>query len=48
MVFLAFELWPYLAAAAAIGLLTGWFAGCTPRRARHAVPPAGTPTEAGR
>lgn len=34
MWFLALELWPYLAAALALGLVTGWLSGCAPRRAR--------------
>ncbi|MDR6955198.1 hypothetical protein J2X65_004577 [Ancylobacter sp. 3268] len=34
MAFLLFELWPYVLGAAAIGLLTGWFCGCAPRRSR--------------
>ena len=38
MVFLALELWPYLLGAAAIGLVTGWVSGCTPRRSRAPVP----------
>jgi hypothetical protein len=32
MWFLALELWPYLLAALAIGLATGWLSGCMPRR----------------
>lgn len=32
MWFLALELWPYLAAALGVGLLTGWLSGCAPRR----------------
>lgn len=32
MLFLALELWPYLAAALALGLATGWWSGCTPAR----------------
>jgi len=28
MWFLALELWPYLLAALAIGLATGWLSGC--------------------
>lgn len=31
MWFLALELWPWLAAALAIGLVTGWWSGCAPR-----------------
>lgn len=34
MLFLALELWPYLAAALVIGLATGWWSGCAPKRAR--------------
>ena len=34
MLFLALELWPYLAAALVIGLVTGWWSGCTPARRR--------------
>ncbi|GAB4068944.1 hypothetical protein KHC28_21210 [Ancylobacter sonchi] len=37
MTFLALELWPYVLGAAAIGLLTGWFCGCAPRRSRAAA-----------
>ncbi|WP_281502808.1 hypothetical protein [Ancylobacter crimeensis] len=32
MFFLAYELWPYLLAALAIGLVTGWRSGCSPAR----------------
>jgi len=32
MWFLALELWPYMLGALTIGLATGWFSGCTPRR----------------
>ncbi|WP_281416942.1 hypothetical protein [Ancylobacter lacus] len=32
MFFLAYELWPYLLGALAIGLATGWFSGCANRR----------------
>lgn len=32
MWYLAFEIWPYLVGTLAIGLATGWFAGCAPRR----------------
>lgn len=38
MLFLTLEIWPYLAAAAVVGLLTGWFAGCTPRKAGLSQP----------
>lgn len=38
MLFLALELWPYLAAALAIGLATGWWSGCAPARARTSAP----------
>lgn len=31
MWFLALELWPYLLAALAVGLATGWLSGCKPR-----------------
>ncbi|TCK28200.1 hypothetical protein EV667_2201 [Ancylobacter aquaticus] len=34
MLFLALELWPYLVAALAIGLATGWWSGCAPARLR--------------
>lgn len=34
MLFLALELWPYLAAALVIGLATGWWSGCSPARSR--------------
>lgn len=43
MWFLALELWPYMLGALAIGLATGWFSGCTPRRA-VAEPEAGEAT----
>ncbi|MBS7546145.1 hypothetical protein [Ancylobacter oerskovii] len=45
MIFLAFELWPYLLGAAVIGLLTGWFCGCSPRR--RAVADETSPAELG-
>ncbi|WP_256441424.1 hypothetical protein [Ancylobacter radicis] len=32
MWFLTLELWPYVAAAFAIGVLTGWLSGCSPSR----------------
>ncbi|WP_428030052.1 hypothetical protein [Ancylobacter sp.] len=44
MLFLAFELWPYLAAALAIGLATGWWGGCTPARAKPPADDAGRVT----
>ncbi|WP_018390948.1 hypothetical protein [Ancylobacter sp. FA202] len=41
MLFLALELWPYLATALAIGLATGWWSGCAPKRARTLAPGTG-------
>lgn len=41
MLFLAFELWPYLAASLALGLVTGWWSGCTPARRRADAAKAG-------
>jgi len=35
MLYLAFEIWPYLIGALAIGLATGWLAGCSPKRDRR-------------
>lgn len=47
MIFLMLELWPYVLGALAIGLATGWFCGCAPRRNRAAPDePAETPAEA--
>lgn len=37
MWFLALELWPYLLAALAIGLATGWLSGCTRPKPAAAV-----------
>lgn len=39
MWFLTFELWPYLIGALALGLVTGWWSGCSPSRPK--VPEAG-------
>lgn len=44
MLFLAFELWPYLAASLALGLVTGWWSGCTPARQRADGAKAGKDT----
>ncbi|WP_371346122.1 hypothetical protein [Ancylobacter sp. IITR112] len=41
MLFLALELWPYLAAALVLGLATGWWSGCTPARRRRGSAPTG-------
>lgn len=46
MWFLALELWPYLLAALALGVATGWLSGCAPRRtAEPEVPPVAEPAE---
>lgn len=37
MWFLALEIWPYLLAALALGLVTGWVGGCAPRRVADTV-----------
>ena len=36
MLFLTFELWPYLVSALALGLATGWLSGCCPSRTKPA------------
>ncbi|GLK71671.1 hypothetical protein KHC23_12845 [Ancylobacter dichloromethanicus] len=41
MWFLALELWPYIAGALVIGLVTGWWSGCTPARRRAAADDTG-------
>ena len=38
MLFLAYELWPYLAGALAIGVVTGWLTGGPKRQAASRAP----------
>lgn len=46
MWFLALELWPYLLAALALGVATGWLSGCEPRRVTEPeVSPSAEPAE---
>ncbi|MCS0497032.1 hypothetical protein [Ancylobacter mangrovi] len=40
MWFLTLEMWPYLGGALAIGLVTGWYAGCAPRPPKRPAEPA--------
>ncbi len=40
MWYLAVELWPYMAGAFAIGAVTGWLSGCSPRKNSNAEVPS--------